>query len=63
MSKSGAIRVRQDIWEWLTVMAVNCSVKLQMPINQSTVMHAIVNDMRDDLDVKIICEMIKEGND
>ena len=49
-----------DLWEKLTFLAVKCSVNLQRPINQSTVLHAIMTDGLDELKVNEVYEMVKK---
>ncbi len=52
-----------DIWEKLTFLAVKCSVKLQKPINQSQILHAIMADGLDELKVTEVYEMVKQQLD
>ena len=59
MSDGGTIRITPRDWETLTKLAVNCSVKLQKPINQATVLKAIMFERMPLVKTNETIEMVK----
>lgn len=57
---SGVIRMKDAQWLQLTKLAVNVSVKLQTPINQSVVLHAVMHGLADDMKTAEATELVKE---
>lgn len=58
----GTIRMKLDKWEILTKLAVKCSMQLQRPVNQSEVLHSILDDCLENCTPKEICETIRGIN-
>lgn len=62
-NKSGVIRINQDAWNHLTSMAIECSVRLHTPINQSTVLNAMLHDQIGDWGKAAIVEAVRKYTD
>jgi len=59
----GTIRIKQRDWDLLTKLAVNVSVQMQKPINQATVLHAIMNEKMPEIKTAEATEMVKRWVD
>lgn len=58
-TEGGTIRIKPKQWELLTQYAVNCSVQLARPINQATVLNAVLLDQMNDFTKRGVVEMVK----
>lgn len=56
---NGVVRIKDKHWERLTRLAVDVSVRIQRPVNQATVLHAIMHERMPLLKTAEVIEMVK----
>lgn len=57
---SGTIRLKPDAWEKLTKLAVEATIKYGKPVNQSTVLHFLIDLHLEDIDAKMLKRELSE---
>jgi len=57
---TGVVRIKDKQWERITKFAVNCSVQIGKPINQSVVLNAMLTEFTTDVSEKELIEMVKK---
>lgn len=60
MKTGGTVRIREDIWDTLTRLSVKATIHLARPVNQSKVLHFILDTYIDEVAIK---ELVKLLND
>ena len=56
--RTGVVRIRADLWERINHLCVQITIKTGAPVNQSTIIHAMLLEMLDDLKEKEIIEIL-----
>lgn len=57
-NESGVVRIKNGDWSALTKLAVNVSVRIQKPVNQATILHAIMKERLGDVTTSEAVEMV-----
>lgn len=58
--KQGVVRIKEESWIQLTKLAIDCSVALGIPINQATVLNAVLQKKVARLDTSQIEDAVKK---
>ena len=56
--RTGVVRIRADLWERINHLCVQITIKTGAPVNQSTIIHAMLLEMLNDLNEKEVIEIL-----
>jgi hypothetical protein len=57
---SGTVRLKPEAWDKLTKLAVEATIKYGKPVNQSTVLHFLIDLHLEDIDARMIRQELNE---
>lgn len=59
LNVSGTVRIKPSLWDRLTKMSVQVTIKVARPINQSEILHYICESMFDEVSASEIAEVLE----